>query len=41
MKYGAYKNEFWNEKTSKTIFKELPFYNAVIKKKQELSIYET
>ena len=32
MKYGAYKNEFWNEKQAKALFQVLPFYNSLIEK---------
>ena len=32
MKYKPYKNEFWNEKEAKKLFKILPFYNVLIEK---------
>ena len=32
MKYKPYKNEFWNEKEAKELFKILPFYNVLIEK---------
>ena len=32
MKHRAYKNEFWNEKQAKQLFKIFPFYNVLIKK---------
>ena len=31
MKYKPYRNEFWNEKEAKNLFKTLPFYNVLIK----------
>ena len=32
MKYRPYKNEFWDEKETKRLFQELPFYNTFIEK---------
>ena len=32
MKHKPYKNEFWNEKEAKKLFKILPFYNVLIQK---------
>ena len=32
MKYRAYKNEFWNEKEAKELFRTLPFCNVLIEK---------
>ena len=32
MKRKPYKNEFWNEKEAKKLFRILPFYNVLVEK---------
>ena len=34
MKYKSYEIEFWNEKEAQNLFQTLPFYNALIKKRE-------